>query len=45
MEYKMTIAGLERELPICTVNEKLDILSTIRTFKLLLKVLEEYCSI
>lgn len=23
--YKMTIAGLERELPICTVNEKLDI--------------------
>jgi dipeptidase D len=28
-----------------TVNEKLDILSTMRTFKLLLKVLEEYCSI
>ena len=23
--YKMTIAGLERELPICPVNEKLDI--------------------
>ena len=23
--YKMTIAGLQRELPICTVNEKLDI--------------------
>ena len=23
--YKMTIAGLERNLPICTVNEKLDI--------------------
>ncbi len=23
--YKMTIAGLERELPICAVNEKLDI--------------------
>ena len=23
--YKMTIAGLERELPICKVNDKLDI--------------------
>lgn len=23
--YKMTVAGLERELPICPVNEKLDI--------------------
>ena len=23
--YKMTIAGLERELPICPLNEKLDI--------------------
>ena len=27
--YKMTIAGLERELPICTVNEKLDIAAFI----------------
>ena len=23
--YKMTIAGLERDLPICKVNDKLDI--------------------
>ena len=23
--YKMTIAGLERELPICKVNDNLDI--------------------
>ena len=28
-----------------TVNEKLDVLSTICTFRLLLNVLEEYCSI
>lgn len=27
--YKMTIAGLERELPICTVNDKLDIAAFI----------------
>ena len=23
--YKMTIAGLERELPLCPLNEKIDI--------------------
>lgn len=27
--YKMTIAGLERELPLCEVNEKLDIAAFI----------------
>ena len=27
--YKMTIAGLERELPICPINDKLDIAAFI----------------
>ncbi len=49
--YKMTIAGVERELPLCAINDKLDIAAfimfsdveiTVRSAEELLKVVPEF---
>ena len=49
--YKMTIAGVERELPICAINDKLDIAAfimfsdveiTVNSAEALLKIVPEF---